>query len=88
MVHGKLQIFFFMDKNLVAKYIPEGEGLANEGWDLRMKENEGICSDWRASYFEMMVKRSWPKRPALRSGSEDQAHAWNLISANINRQSV
>ena len=56
-VHGKLQISFFVDKKLVAKYTPEGEGLANEGWDLWMNEIEGICSDWRASYFELMVKK-------------------------------
>ena len=37
-VHGKLQISFFVKKkSLVAKYTPEGEGLADEG-----------CSfDWR-----------------------------------------
>ena len=45
-------------KKLVAKYIPEGEGLANEGWDLRMNEIDGNCPDWRASYFEITVKRS------------------------------
>ena len=57
-VHGKLQISFLWTKNLVAKCTPEGEGLANEGGDLRMNEIEGICSDWSASYFEIMVKRS------------------------------
>ena len=57
-VHGKLQINFFVGKKLVAKYIPEGEGLANEGWDLRMNEIDGICPDWTASYFEITVKRS------------------------------
>ena len=50
--------WFLWVKSLVAKYIPEGEGLANEGWDLWMNEIEGTCSDWRASYFELMVRRS------------------------------
>ena len=30
-VYGKLQINFFVDKKLVARYIAEREGLANEG---------------------------------------------------------
>ena len=45
-VYGKLQVSFFVDKHLVAEKTPEGEGLASEGWDLRMSEVEPICADW------------------------------------------
>ena len=44
-VYGKLQISFFVHESLVAKYTPEGKGLANEGWDLRMEEIQGICAE-------------------------------------------
>ena len=44
-VYGKLQNSFFVHASLVTKYTPEGEGLANEGWDPRMEEIQGICSE-------------------------------------------
>ena len=55
-VYGKLQISFFVNKGIVAKYTPEREGLANEGWDLRLEEVKDICTEWSAQYFEKMLK--------------------------------
>ena len=31
-VYGKIQISFFVGSAMAAKYTPEGEGLAGEGW--------------------------------------------------------
>ena len=34
-VHGKIQISFFLGGAMAAKYTPEGEGLAGEGWNFK-----------------------------------------------------
>ena len=44
-VYGKIQISFFVGSAIAAKYTPEGEGLAGEGWVIKSEVIAGICSE-------------------------------------------
>ena len=45
-VHGKIQISFFTGSAMAATYIPEGEGLAGEGWTIKPDVIAGICTEF------------------------------------------
>ena len=54
-VYGKIQISFFVGSAIAAKYTPEGEGLAGEGWDIKSDVIAGICTEFSEPFFEAVV---------------------------------
>ena len=43
---------------IAAKYTPEGEGLAGEGWNIKPAVIAAICTDFSETFFEAIVKSS------------------------------
>ena len=54
-VYGKIQISFFVGSAIAAKYTPEGEILAGEGWDIKSEIIAGICTEFSEPLFEAVV---------------------------------
>ena len=54
-VYGKLQISFFA---MAAKFTPEGEGLAGEGWNIKPEVVSAICTEFSEALFEAIVGSS------------------------------
>ena len=40
---------------MAAKYTPEGEGLAGEGWAIKPDVIAGICTEFSETLFEAVV---------------------------------
>ena len=57
-VYGKLQISFFVGSAMAAKYTPEGEGLAGEGWAIKPEVISAICTELSEALFEAVVNSS------------------------------
>ena len=55
-VYGKIQICFFEGNAMAAKYSPEGEGLAGEGWSLKFDVDQSICTEFSEALCEATVK--------------------------------
>ena len=53
-IYGNTQISFFVG-SAIAKYTPEGEGLAGEGWDVKSEVIAGICTEFSEPLFEAVV---------------------------------
>ena len=49
-VYGKIQ--------MAAKFTPEGEGLAEGGWNIKPEVISAICTDFSEALFEAIVKSS------------------------------
>ena len=43
---------------MAAKYTPEGEGLAKEGWILKFDVMQSICTDFSEAVLEVIVRSS------------------------------
>ena len=43
---GKIQISFFVGGAMAAKFTPEGEGLAGEGWIFKPDVISAICTEF------------------------------------------
>ena len=54
----KKQISFFVGNAMAAKYTPEGEGLAGEGWAIKQDVISGICTEFSEALFEAVVDSS------------------------------
>ena len=63
----KIQISFFVGSASAAKYSPEGEGLAGEGWDRKSEVIAGICTEFSEPFLRPLSTRSddWVGFPAL-----------------------
>ena len=57
-VYGKNQISFFVGSAMAAKYTPEGEGLAGEGWAIKPEVISSICTEFSEALFEAVVNSS------------------------------
>ena len=57
-VYGKIQISFFVGGAMAAKYTPEGEGLAGEGWNIKPDVIAGICTEFSEALFEAVDNSS------------------------------
>ena len=57
-VYGKLQISFFVGGTMAAKFTPEGEGLADQGWIIKPAVISAICLEFSEALFEAMVRSS------------------------------
>ena len=47
-----------MGNAMAAKYIPEGEGLAGEGWNIKPEVIAAICTEFCEPLFKAVVKSS------------------------------
>ena len=43
---------------MAAKFTPEGEGLAGEGWTIKLDVIPGVCAEFSEVLFEAVVKSS------------------------------
>ena len=50
-VKGKIQTTFFVRSAIAAKYTPEGERLAREGWNIKTDVTSAICTDFCDDFF-------------------------------------
>ena len=57
-VYGKIQMSFFVDGAMAAKFTPEGEGLAGEGWNIKPVVISEICTEFSEALFEAIVQSS------------------------------
>ena len=57
-VCGKIQITLFVAGAMAAKYTPEGEGLAGEGWTIKPEVLAGICAELSEALFGAVVNSS------------------------------
>ena len=57
-VYGKIQMSFFVGSVMVAKYTPEGEGLAGEGWNIKPEVIAAIRKELCEALFEAVVSSS------------------------------
>ena len=57
-VYGKIQMSFFVGSAMAAKYTPEGEGLAGEGWAIKPDVSSGICKEFSEALFGAVVNSS------------------------------
>ena len=57
-VYGKIQISFIVGSAMAAKYTPEGEGLAGEGWAIKPDIISCICTEFSEALFETAVNSS------------------------------
>ena len=67
-VNGKIQISFFVGSATAAKFTPEGEGLAGEGWDIKSDVIAGICTEFSEHLFlrpSSTRSDAWVGFPAL-----------------------
>ena len=61
-IFGNLQISFFAEvipqgqRHLAAKYTRDGEGHANEGWQIKSEVMSKDCTDFADLLFETVVK--------------------------------
>ena len=57
-VHGKNQMSFFVGSAMAAKYTPEGEGHARNGWTVKSEGIARICTEFSEALFEAVVHAS------------------------------
>ena len=57
-VYGKIQISFFVENAMAAKYTPEGEGLAGVGWTIMPDVIARIRTEFSEALFEAVVNSS------------------------------
>ena len=57
-VHGKIQISFFVGSAMAAKYTPEGKGVAGERRYVKPGVFAAICTFFSEALFEAIVKSS------------------------------
>ena len=58
-VYGKIQTSFFIGSAMAAKYIPEVEGLAGEGWSIKPDVIAGICTEFSEALCGAVVDSSY-----------------------------
>ena len=56
--YGKLQISFYVGRDVAAKFTREGEGRAEEGGIINIPVVSAICTDFNDALFKTMVKSS------------------------------
>ena len=83
---GELQISVLIGRGLAAKFTPEREGLADQGWIINHDIIGAICTDYSEALFEAIVKTSWQQNRLCGFCPKVQGYTWQLISVNINRQ--
>ena len=54
-VYSKIEISFFVGGVMAAKCIPEGRGLAGEGWNIKPDVIAAICAEKSEALFEAVV---------------------------------
>ena len=57
-VFGKIQISVFVGSVIAAKYIPEGDGHAGEGWTIKSEVIARICTEFRKALCEVVATSS------------------------------
>ena len=57
-IYCKLQISFLIGRGLAARFTPEGEGLADQGWTNNHDILGAICTDYSEALSEAIVKTS------------------------------
>ena len=57
-VYGKIQTGFFVGSAPAAKYTPEGEGLAGDGWNIKFSVFGAICTEFNEPLFDAIVNSS------------------------------
>ena len=70
-VYGKFQISFFVGSAFAAKYTPQGEGLAEEGWTIKPDVFAGICTHFSEALFEAAFRLKLTKE------SRFSARSWS-----------
>ena len=82
----EMNLSFFMGSAIVAKYTPEGEGLAGEGWNSKPGDFEAICTVFSGPLFEAIVNSTGRANCWVRFRPECLFNTWLLISVNVYRQ--
>ena len=89
-VYGKnIQISFFVVGVMAAKFSPEGDDRAGEGWNIKSEVIFAICTEFTEALFEVVVNSSWGKRHIFRLNSDRQVdtvffqhkeNCWSLLT--------
>ena len=88
-IYGNLHISFFAEvrpqgqRQLAAKYTCEGEGHADEGWQINKGVVSRVCTDFHHTLFETVVKSERPSARVNGLHPKDQVGTLQLISVNV-----
>ena len=82
----KIKISFFVGGAMAAKYAPEGDGLAGEGWNSEPESLPQSVQRLVRPLSRPLSNQADARVAFFRLNPDRQVDAWQLISVYVNRQ--